>query len=251
MPEQCIKFLVGSTHDVLGTPANKVKWGISTSSACKDCNRGYCNLEHILSSCPAALSSGKYTWRHNQVLNVLAAAVEEALSPNRLCKKKRWISFVKEGASVQNVSLSRCPHGKDWVDRGRSWKVRTARDGVQTVPSEIVETRLRPDIVAWSPEAKIVVLIELTVPWESRLEEAHERKLLKYTDLRLECEARGWECFLYAVEVGCRGYVGKSAGSLLSYLGLRGQERGHVVNELCAAAERASYVILKRFQASE
>ena len=153
MPEQRIKFLVGSTYDVLGTPANKLKWGISNSNACKDCNREYCNLEHILSSCPVALSKGKYTWRHNQVLNVLATAVEAALSPDKLCKKN-WIPFVKEGASVQNPAFSRCPHGNGWVDRGQNWEVRIDRGCDQTVPIEVVETRLRPDIVAWSREEK-------------------------------------------------------------------------------------------------
>ena len=34
---------------------------------------------------------------------------------------------------------------------------------------------------------EICVLIELSVPWEKGMEEAHERKILKYTDLSNQC----------------------------------------------------------------
>ena len=80
------------------------------------------------------------------------------------------------------------------------------------------------------------------------MEEAHERKLLRYTDPRLECEARGWECSLYAVEVGCRGFVGRSTASLLSHLGVRGKERKRVIADLGTTAECCSSGILRKFQ---
>ena len=37
-------------------------------------------------------------------------------------------------------------------------------------------TTLRPDIVLTSVASKQVILLELTVPWEDRMEEANERK---------------------------------------------------------------------------
>ena len=43
-------------------------------------------------------------------------------------------------------------------------------------PEHIVETTLRPDIVLFSDSTKQVVLLDLTVPWEERMEEANERK---------------------------------------------------------------------------
>ena len=49
-------------------------------------------------------------------------------------------------------------------------------------PQDIVETGLRPDIVLLSRSMKQLVLIELTVPWEERTEEAHEKR-----DLNLNC----------------------------------------------------------------
>lgn len=35
--------------------------------------------------------------------------------------------------------------------------------------------------------------MELTVPWEDRLEEAQERKRAKYADLVAECQRNGWK----------------------------------------------------------
>ena len=43
----------------------------------------------------------------------------------------------------------------------------------------IVVTNKRPDIVIWSAKTKQAVLLELTVPWEERIEESYERKNLK------------------------------------------------------------------------
>ena len=54
-------------------------------------------------------------------------------------------------------------------------------------PSEIV-TNKRPDIVIWSAKTKQAVLLELTVPWEERIEQAYERKNLKYQELVRDCQ---------------------------------------------------------------
>ena len=45
----------------------------------------------------------------------------------------------------------------------------------------IVSTRL--DMLLWSDLEKIVYFIELTVPWEDRVEEANELKKVKYTEM--------------------------------------------------------------------
>ncbi|XP_064193957.1 uncharacterized protein LOC135256013 [Anguilla rostrata] len=55
-------------------------------------------------------------------------------------------------------------------------------------PNHIAGTTLRPDIVLVSESTKQAVLLELTVPWEDRLEEAVERKLSKSVEKWLGCE---------------------------------------------------------------
>ncbi|KAJ8410049.1 hypothetical protein AAFF_G00210900 [Aldrovandia affinis] len=59
-------------------------------------------------------------------------------------------------------------------------------------PPEIITTNLRPDLVLWSTSQKLLVIVELTVPWEAAVGEAYERKRLKYSDIAAEAEQRGW-----------------------------------------------------------
>ena len=51
----------------------------------------------------------------------------------------------------------------------------------------IVETTQRPDVPLILESTKKLVGIYLTVPWETRCQEAHERKYAKYEDLLMGC----------------------------------------------------------------
>ena len=53
--------------------------------------------------------------------------------------------------------------------------------GKQLFFPNIIHTAQRPDIVIWSPNDRKLMMVELTVPWETRCEEAYERKMAKYT----------------------------------------------------------------------
>ena len=55
---------------------------------------------------------------------------------------------------------------------------------MKQLPVHITQTEKQPDIVAWSNSKKSVLVIELTVPWEEKREEAHERKKNRYETLR-------------------------------------------------------------------
>jgi len=43
-----------------------------------------------------------------------------------------------------------------------------------------VQTSLRPDTIMVSETTRQLILLELTVPWEERMEEAQKRKRAKY-----------------------------------------------------------------------
>ena len=75
-------------------------------------------------------------------------------------------------------------------------------------PPEVAITTSRPDIALWSVKTRQVVLIELTVPWEERMEDAHQRKRLKYQELVMECQDNRWRAWCMPVEVGCWGFPG-------------------------------------------
>ncbi|MGH0138791.1 UNVERIFIED_CONTAM: hypothetical protein FKN15_001753 [Acipenser sinensis] len=107
-------------------------------------------------------------------------------------------------------------------------------------PPEIATTNLRPDFVLWSGSAHLVHLVELTVPWEDAVDEAYERKRLRYAQLATEAEQRGWRVRVYPVEVGCRGFVAHSTTQFLRDVGFSGQELHRTVKNLFEAAERIS-----------
>lgn len=51
-------------------------------------------------------------------------------------------------------------------------------------PQGIVATTHGPDMVLWSPTAKLAYVVELTVLWEEGVEEAFERKKNRYSGNR-------------------------------------------------------------------
>ena len=78
-----ISFILRSAYDLLPSNANLVKWGKSEDPSCPLCN-GRQTVEHVLSSCKTALTQGRYTWRHNQVLKELAEAVQFNANKHRV-----------------------------------------------------------------------------------------------------------------------------------------------------------------------
>jgi hypothetical protein len=110
----------------------------------------------------------------------------------------------------------------------------------QLVFPSIVQTTLRPDVVIWSTSQKSIIVIELTVPWEKRCEESHQRKSSKYEELVEMCKQWGWKAYLFPIEAGCRGFPAQSVWKLYQRLGIRGQQRRTAVCRLGEQAERAA-----------
>jgi hypothetical protein len=101
--------------------------------------------------------------------------------------------------------------------------------------------------VIWSKIPKRVILVELTVPWEERADEAFELKKATYQELSDVCRDRGWKTWIFPVEVGCRGFPAHSAWNMYGALGVRGRARKAAVHALAKAAERgSSWLWLKR-----
>ena len=115
--------------------------------------------------------------------------------------------------------------------------------------SNTIQTTLRPDIVIWSDNDKCLFMVELTVPWESRCEEAYDRKKANYSDLQEQCKQKGWRMCLFPVEIGARGFPAQSLWKMFSALGIKGADRKRVVGTL--TAERASsWLWMKREERS-
>ena len=73
-----------------------------------------------------------------------------------------------------------------------------------TFPQDITTTDLRPDIVIW--DSQVIYLVELTVPFETNIDDAVARKVHCYQDLRDAC-APSQSSSIITLEVGSRGFL--------------------------------------------
>ena len=227
-----LKFLLQCSYDVASSPANLKNWKLLNSPACGLCGE-YGNLRHLLSGCKKALASGWYTFRHNLVLEVIQKAVQDAYVPVR---QKKGICFVREGdvpaAKRKEVNMK----------NQRRW----AMSVDSTLPGHIILSSQRPDLVLIDEETSHVVLGELTVAWEEGVDEAHQRKLLRYQDLASDIEGNGFTCDVFAIELGCRGFPGASLRKFLRAVGVQGIHQ--VVKLASDKAVEGSAWILNRFR---
>ena len=83
-------------------------------------------------------------------------------------------------------------------------------DSPSNIYHHITPTDLRPDILWWSDKKKELWLFELTISFESRVEDARRRKRAKYHNLVEVGRATGYKSELITVEVGSQGMVGVS-----------------------------------------
>ena len=144
-------------------------------------------MQHALSSCQTALAHGRYICRHDTVLRELADTLERERRKKRNTKRKACpaTNFVKDG---QTGKKTKAPT-TSILDESDCWEMKVDL-GRQLVFPNIIHTAHRPDIVIWSPNDRKLVMVELTVPWETRCEEAYERKMAKYTEL----QEQYWVC---------------------------------------------------------
>ncbi|XP_078312867.1 uncharacterized protein LOC144619291 [Crassostrea virginica] len=116
------------------------------------------------------------------VLAVLADTLERNVKKLRATKRGlKFVNFVKEGETGPRAGVE----GNGLLGTATDWKMRVDLKQRMELkfPSEIAVTNKRLDIVIWLAKTKQAVLLELTVPWEERIEEAYERKNLKYQEL--------------------------------------------------------------------
>ena len=237
-----LTFLLRSVYDALPSPSNLCRWGLIEDPKCKLCKSHIATLEHVLSACTTALKDGRYTWRHDRILKVIAARLDSVRRNSKKLKKgPTFVNFVREGEKKESKV-----EGTGVMATATDWQMRADVNQRLEFPSEIVSTPLRPDIVIWSRETRQVILLELTVPWEERIEEAHERKRSKYQELVEDCQSRSWKTWCLPVEVGARGFAGQSLWRSLRTLGVIGATRRKLITEVCREAEMSSQWIWRK-----
>lgn len=237
-PQSRLSFLLRATYDTLPCPRNLTLW-FGEDVGCPLCGNNKASLQHILSGCKVALTQGRFRWRHDQVLAKLAEVLENCrVAANRtaVTAKCTLAGFIRSGDTLRSSQMRNLI-----LTPGKEWQMLADLKKQLVFPREILTTTLRPDIVMWSVVEKRVLLIELTIPWEEGMTAAHERKRLKYAELAAECQEAGWKARVYPVEVGSRGFVGKTAVQLLRGAGVMGSNLRKAMKELGEEAEKASY----------
>ena len=175
VPRGILSFALNSATNTLPTPDNLRRWGKRLVSVCPLCsNHG--TLEHILNFCSVALNQGRYTWRHNTVLNQITKTILNS--------------------KPENLEVYSDISGMD-INGG-------------TIPPDVLVTQSRPDLVILNRHEKTICLLELTCSFERNAEAAYLRKSQRYTALKLDLEDNGYKCMLAPFEIGSRGYVRKS-----------------------------------------
>ena len=75
LPKNIFNFTIRYINNSLPTRKNLVKWGMSPTSDCSFCLLSEILL-HVVSGCKTYLEQGRYTWRHDSILNFLAVTFQ-------------------------------------------------------------------------------------------------------------------------------------------------------------------------------
>ena len=177
LPRGVLSFAVRASIDCLPTPDNLLLWGKKTNDKCKLCG-GKGTLLHLLNWCPVALQQGRFTYRHNSILSCIV----------------RRLQF---GAESNNI------HIKLYADLSGL----TINGG--TIPASIIPTSEKPDICIYIPDDNKVILVELTVPFETNFDKARQRKCERYEKIIRDINDAGYQCTLICIEIGSRGVITK------------------------------------------
>ena len=166
-----LSFIVNSIQNTLPHPIKLRRWKIQSEVNCSLCGWRNAELKHILCGCQFVLEQGRISYRHGSILLVirksLAKKVSSVQEMRPIVTGMEPIVFVKRGKRVRRTKKDSC----GIIDAATDWVLQVDLRKQQThFPPHIITTADRPDIVMYSDQAKVVVLIELTSPAEENLE---------------------------------------------------------------------------------
>ena len=120
MGPDLMRFAVQSTFNTMSCPKNRVRWRESSDPSCDLCSHSPCTIPHILSDCRFSLESGRYTFRHDSVVNVMVDAIKNFINKKKTSPPapSKGITFVKAGAK-EVKRKKRPPTGI--LDEARDW----------------------------------------------------------------------------------------------------------------------------------
>ena len=172
LPRGVLKFAINASIDTLPTNANLKRWGKRSNAKCNLCKARE-TLHHTLNNCQEMLD--RYLWRHNSIISYLYKVIKSDLAP----------SF------------------QIYAD------IPGYHQGISTIPTDILITNLKPDMVIINRQNKTLILFELSVPFETNIDSTHSYKIDRYLTLIADIEDTGYKVKYYPIEIGSRGYISK------------------------------------------
>ena len=134
-------------------------------------------LIHVLNTCGAAQDARRFNTHHDAVLEEIASLLSAYTEPP-----------AKLSADLDNYSF----------------------------PHHIVPTDLCPDIVWWDDQLQRIVIVELTISFETSFKQAAERKALKYKDVITKTRSVGYSGTVITLQMGSRGIIDQAGFSLFT-----------------------------------
>ena len=154
MPVNLTSFCISPTYDTLPSPSNLKRWKLTTEASCFLCNKDMCTTSHILGTCKVALSQGRFTFCHGNVLRIIISNIRNSIKTIKssvpTSKQPITIKFVKKGTRVKNKSSS--PSGT--LHQTSDWILLGDVDDTFSFPLDIAFTELGPDITIFSNKPK-------------------------------------------------------------------------------------------------
>jgi len=189
-----LSFGVNGITNTLATADNLKRWGyIKVDEKCALCGAENATVTHVLSMCKGALGEledpfNRIKWRHDRVLEKIYGSVVKEMD--------------HKGYKEHHVDLS------------------NHQDELKEFPSDLLISEQRPDIVFVDRTNRKVVIAELTVPMENRLEASNQLKTEKYSQMVGKLNSYGWKTHFFAFEVSSRGFISSSLSEFLQFVNI-------------------------------
>ena len=193
---------------------NKIDGQADISPMCRKCNQKMETINHIISECPA-LAQNEYKRRHDTVAKTLHWKICKEYN---LPSSDKWYEHTPEKV-VEN-------------DRAKilwDYDVRT---------DHRIQAR-KPDLILVNKENQKVTLIDVAIPWDTRVVEKSREKVEKYQDLKIEIR-RLWQSEVEVVPiiVGALGLIPDDLKRNLGKVGCTNLEPGLLQKSVLLATAR-------------
>ena len=171
-------FCIRYPNNVLPIASNTARWTTTESASCKACDMQR-TLGHLVAGCPIHLDERRYHWRHDSVLLNIMKLIPKSVR-------------LKEYADIED------------------------KDVRFSNPSVIMGDTYRPDIVLVKDE--LLLIVKLTVGFETNIERNGRMKREKYTDLMGTMRQEYEEVIFVNLTMGALGIIGRDSSELYSAL---------------------------------